>query len=125
MGYAILADVIAAIHLVYVGFVVVGELFILIGWLFGWSWVRNPWFRLVHLLAIAYVAAEAIVHVPCPITVWEEELRVLAGQPRDEETFTERLVHTLFMDGGENRWPEWVYESMHIGFGVLVLATVF
>src|SRR5262245_51193340 len=124
MGYAVLADVIVALHLVYVGFVVVGELIIVVGGLCRWRWVRNPWFRIVHLLAIAVVAAEAIAHMPCPLTIWEGSLRELAGQATKTESFVGRLVHFLFLDG-DNPWPEWVYESLHIGFGVLVLATLF
>lgn len=123
MNYAFWADVIVALHGGYVGFVVIGELAIVLGGVCGWRWVRNPWFRLIHLLAIAVVAAEAVFHVPCPITVWEGNLRELAGQASGTETFVGRLVHFLFLDG-DNPWPEWVYESLHIGFGVLVLATL-
>jgi hypothetical protein len=123
MGYAFWADVIVAFHGCYVGFVVVGELLIVAGWILRWRWVRNPWFRVVHLLAIAIVAAEAIGQVPCPITVWEGQLRELAGQASSTESFMGRLVHFLFMDG-DNPWPEWVYNYLHIGFGVLVLATL-
>lgn len=122
MFYAILADVLTAMHGLYVGFVVLGQVAILVGAAFGCRWARNPWFRSLHLLAIAYVAAEAIFHVPCPLTVWEGELRTLAGQQASTDTFVGRLVHFFFMDGGD-RWPEWVYEYLHIGFGVLVLLT--
>ena len=54
--------------------------------------------------------------------MWEYGLRELAGQQAGTETFVGRLIHFLFLDG-ENPWPEWVYEALHIGFGVLVLAT--
>src|SRR5262245_57739595 len=120
--YAVLADALTAGHFAYVAFVVVGELAILLGAAFRCRWARNPWFRGLHLLAIAYVAAEAIFHVPCPLTVWEGELRTLAGQQASTDTFVGRTVHFFFMDGGD-RWPEWVYEYLHIGFGVLVLLT--
>ena len=124
MSYAFWADVIVALHFAYVCFVVLGEVAILAGWLFRWEWVRNPWLRLVHLLAIAVVAAEAILHLPCPVTVWEHNLRELAGQKASTETFVGRLVHFLMLDG-DNPWPPWVYDALHIGFGVLVLATLF
>ena len=122
MFYAVLADALTAFHFVYVAFVVVGELAILVGAAFRCRWARNPWFRGLHLLAIAYVAAEAIFHVPCPLTTWEGNLRELAGQNPGTQTFVERLVHFLFMDG-QDPWPEWVYEYLHIGFGVLVFLT--
>ena len=123
MSYAFWADVIVALHAAYVGFVVIGELFIVVGGLFGWRWVRNPWFRTVHLLMIAVVAYEAIFHINCPLTDWEYHLRELAGKDGGSETFMSRIVHFLFLDG-DNPWEPWVYEALHIGFGVLVLATL-
>src|SRR5947209_2400170 len=99
MGYAFWADAVVALHAAYVGFVVVGELAIVVGALLGWRWVRNPWFRTVHLLMIAVVAYESIYHINCPLTDWERDLRELAGQQTNNETFMGRLVHFLFMDG--------------------------
>jgi hypothetical protein len=120
MFYAIAADAITAFHGLYVAFVVLGELAILIGAAFGWRWARNPWFRGLHLLAIAVVVLEAFFHWQCPLNTFENTLREWAGQPTTTETFTGRLVHYVFMD---NLWPQWVYEYLHIGFGILVLAT--
>jgi hypothetical protein len=120
MIYSILADGLAAFHFAYVAFVVAGELAILVGAAFGCRWARNPWFRGLHLLAIAVVAMEAVAHIECPLTVWENQLRAAAGQATSHETFVGRLVDTIFMN---NRWEPWVYEYLHIGFGLLVLAT--
>src|SRR5947209_10682364 len=80
MGYAYLADALAAVHLAFVCFVLFGQAFILAGWALRWGAVRNFWFRALHLLAIAVVAAEALLHIDCPLTVWEYDLRVRAGQ---------------------------------------------
>src|SRR4051812_46116234 len=96
---AFVADAITAIHAAYVGFIVLGEVAILVGAAFGCRWARNPWFRSLHLLAIALVAAEAFLTLPCPLTIWEHDLRELAGQQPGTQTFVERLVHFLFMDG--------------------------
>ena len=41
MGYAFWADVIVALHAAYVGFVVIGELIIVVGALCRWRWVRG------------------------------------------------------------------------------------
>ena len=121
--YAILADALTAVHFGYVAFVVLGEAAILVGAAFRCGWARNRWFRSVHLLAIAIVALEAVFHFPCPLTTWEYQLRALAGQATSTESFVGRLVHFLFMDG-DNPYSEWVYEYLHIGFGVLVVATL-
>jgi hypothetical protein len=120
MMYSILADSLAAFHFAYVAFVVVGELAILVGAAFGCRWARNPWFRGLHLLAIAVVAMEAVFHIDCPLTVWENQLRAAAGQATSNETFVGQLVQTIFLN---NLWDQSVYEKIHIGFGLLVVAT--
>ena len=52
---AYLADGLVALHVAYVAFIVLGQLLILAGLVFRWQWVRNFWFRLAHLVAIAIV----------------------------------------------------------------------
>lgn len=73
------ADAILLTHLCYVGYVIFGLLLILLGWWRGWSWVRNPWFRLTHLVAILIVAVSAWFHIDCPLTVLENDLRARGG----------------------------------------------
>jgi hypothetical protein len=63
---------------------------------------------------------EAVFHVDCPLTVWENQLRAAAGQATSNETFVGRLVQTVFLN---DLWEQSVYERIHIGFGLLVLAT--
>src|SRR5450755_163295 len=78
--YALLADCLVVIHLAYISFVIFGQLAIMVGWPLGWRWIRNPWFRITHLIMILIVALEAVVQFKCPLTTWEENLRVAAGQ---------------------------------------------
>jgi Protein of Unknown function (DUF2784) len=80
MGYDVQADLVLMLHLLYVGFVVLGQVVIVVGACLRWKWIRNPWFRGLHLLAMAIVVFEALVGITCPLTTWEKELRVLAGQ---------------------------------------------
>jgi hypothetical protein len=70
-----MADIVLFIHVLYVSFVVVGFAAILAGWVGRWEWVRNFWFRLGHLAAMAFVALESLVGVVCPLTLWEGALR--------------------------------------------------
>lgn len=121
MGYGFLADLIVAVHAAYVGYIVLGLLAILIGAVCRWSWVRNPWFRLTHLLAIAIVALEAAWGIDCPLTVWEYALRQQAGQAVSGDSFVGRCLHSLiFYD-----CPPGVLDAVHIGFALLVLGTFF
>jgi hypothetical protein len=119
MFYSFLADLIVALHVGYVGYVVLGQLLIWLGLGLGWRWVRNPWFRVTHLLAIVLVGLEAMCQIDCPLTVWEGSLRRLAGQDVGEGSFVGRLLHNLiFYD-----FEPWVINLVHIAFAVLVMAT--
>jgi len=120
MWYALLADLVVAVHVAYVAYVVLGELAILVGALCRWAWVRHPWFRLTHLAAIAVVAFEAVCDIRCPLTVWEDWLRSRAGQDVAEGTFIGRFLHDLLFYNA----PPWVFTSAYVGFAVLVAATL-
>ncbi len=70
-----LADLIVVFHASYVSFVVLGLVAILVGAALHWRWVRNFWFRIAHLAAIGVVVLESLAGIPCPLTVWESQLR--------------------------------------------------
>jgi hypothetical protein len=95
MWYALLADLIVALHCAYVAFIVLGQLAILIGFFLGWGWIRNLWLRLAHLIAITLVALEAIFGMDCPLTLWENDLRTLAGQEVSGTSFLGRLFDSI------------------------------
>jgi hypothetical protein len=119
MWYGVLADLVVAIHVGYVSYVVIGQLLIILAAPMKWQWARNPWFRFTHLTAIAIVAYEAIRGLRCPLTVWEEQLRELGGQVfNGSETFMGRLLHDLMFI--ENQ-PEIFFTTMYIGVMVLVV----
>jgi len=57
------ADALLVLHFLIAGFIVAGLILVWIGAAFGakarWAWIRNPWFRYLHLAAIVFIAAEA------------------------------------------------------------------
>ncbi len=117
--YQILADAVVVFHALFVGFVVFGQLFILIGIWRGWHAVRNFWFRATHLSMIGVVALEALFGIVCPLTSLENHLRELAGSQVREGSFMGRLAHNiLFYDT-----PQWIFSVMHCAFAVVVLLT--
>jgi hypothetical protein len=117
--YRLAADVIVIFHLAYVAFVVVGLLAILLGVACRWGWVRNFWFRSLHLAAILAVVAEALWGITCPLTVWEQQLRTLAGQATYQGDFIAAVVHRLlFFD-----FEPWIFTLCYTLFGLAVLAT--
>ena len=115
-----LADLILIIHLLYVLFVVGGLLAIWIGAALEWEWVRNPWFRAIHLGAIGYVALETILDIDCPLTVWESRLREPSGEGVYEAGFIEHWVHrVIFYDA-----PAFVFTALYLGFTLLVIGSM-
>lgn len=79
-GYIVLANTIVFIHVLYVSVVVLSVPIILVGWIRQWSWVRNFWFRTLHLLMMTIVVVEAIFDWNCPLTTWERELRIAGNE---------------------------------------------
>lgn len=117
--YELLANAVVFLHAAYVSFVVVGLVAILIGCVLRWQWVRNAWFRIVHLTMIGIVVVESIFGITCPLTTLENNLRRAAGETASTESFVGRCVHDLlFFDA-----PPWVFTVVYCVFGAVVLAT--
>jgi hypothetical protein len=118
--YSLFADLLVVIHFLYVLFAVGGQIFILLGAICKWHTIRNALFRFSHLAAVGLVAIEAATGVECPLTVWEYDLRQLAGQVVEQNlSFIARLVRVIiFYD-----FPHWVFTLVHIAFGLLVVLT--
>ncbi len=115
--YGFFADAMVCLHVLYCGFVVLGQAMILFAAPFKWQWARNPWFRYSHLLAIGIVVLEEAMGWRCPLTVWEEQLRVLDGQTAAvSESFLGRMARDiLFQD-----LPQIFYTTVHVAMGVVV-----
>ena len=109
-----IADAVLVVHALFVLFIVGGFALILLGTR-RWSWVRNRTFRILHLAAIAFVTAEALIGITCPLTTWEDALR--GGGP--ERSFISRWVaRLLYYD-----FPEWVFATGYSVFALAVLWT--
>lgn len=115
------ADAILVVHVAFVCFVVFGLLLIYIGYFLGWGWVRNPWFRLLHLAAIAIVVLQAWGGVICPLTNWEMTLREQAGGATYAGSFIQHWLHELLYYTA----PQWVFVLCYSLFGALVLGSWF
>ena len=112
-----LADIILAIHALFVAFVILGLVAVLIGKLRRWSWVGNWWFRLMHLAAIGIVIAESWLGMVCPLTEWESRARAVAGGSTYSSSFIQHWLHeVLFYD-----FDPWIFTVAYTAFGILVL----
>ena len=111
-----LADLVLVFHFSVAGFIVAGLVLVWIGALARWSWIRNPWFRYLHLAAIVFVAAEALLGFACPLTLWEDLLR---GGARPE-TFVGRWVYRfLYYDA-----PEWLFATLYAVWAAATVITL-
>ena len=111
-----MADALLALHFLIAGFIVAGLILVWIGALAEWAWVRNPWFRYLHLAAIVFVAAEALLGIACPLTIWEDLLR---GGARPE-SFVGRWVQRLLY----YQAPEWVFTALYAAWAAATLLSL-
>ncbi len=115
-----LADLTAVLHALYIAFVVFGFAAILLGCAMGWRWVRDVYFRLAHLAAIAAVCAEALAGWTCPLTTLENYLRERAGEAAYAGDFIGRWLDWLIYYNA----PDWVFTTAYLAFGALVVLTL-
>jgi len=107
-----IADAVLVIHALFVLFVVGGLVLVLVG-ARRWGWVRNRAFRIAHLAAIAFVTAEALLGVTCPLTIWEDALR---GASTERSFIGRWVARLLYYD-----FPEWVFATAYFLFAMAVL----
>lgn len=117
MFYLLAADAILLLHVLFVVFVVTGLLLIFVGGFRGWSWVRNRWFRVVHLAAVAVVVVQSWFGVVCPLTGIEMALRSRAADSVYVGSFVSHWLETLLY----YRAPAWVFIVAYMLFGLAVL----
>ena len=108
-----IADAVLVVHALFVLFVVGGFLLILLG-AARWGWVRNRRFRILHLAAIGFVTAEALLGITCPLTIWEDMLR---GGSSGRSFIGRWVARLLYYD-----LPEWVFVVAYSAFTLTVVA---
>ena len=117
--YLITADAILVLHALFVAFVVGGLILVFAGRAAGWSWVRNPWFRVTHLAAIAVVVIQSWLSIICPLTTIEMNLRSWTGNATYTGSFIAHwLEAALYFQA-----PAWVFMVCYTAFGALVVAS--
>jgi len=119
--YLLAADAILLAHTTFVAFVIFGLVLILMGKLYSWAWVRNPWFRWAHAAGIGVVVLQSWLGTICPLTTWEMALRQKAGDAVYSGAFIGHWLESILY----YRVPEWVFIVSYTLFGVLVAASWF
>lgn len=94
MTWRLLARAVAAVHIGYVIFVLLGSLLVLL-------FPRLMW---VHLLAVAWAGLTLIFDLGCPLTPWEKRLLQMGGvEPYPEGFLQHHVLKTRFDPGTEKR----------------------
>ena len=119
--YRLAADLLLVSHVLFVAFVVFGLLFVFAGKWLGWSWVRNPYFRIAHVAAIGVVVAQSWLGMICPLTIWEMALRERAGDAVYAGSFIANWLNELLY----YQAPAWVFALAYTLFGALVILAWF
>jgi hypothetical protein len=107
-----LAEVVLVFHFAIVVFIITGVPLMLVGAWRHWAWVRGWYWRVLHLMAILFVAAESLLGIACPLTVWEDVLR--GYRPR--RGFLERWIEGLMFFN----LPSWVFTLLYTAYAILV-----
>ena len=120
--YLVLADAILVLHALIVLFNVGALPVIWLGHFRQWRFVQNFSFRITHLVLIGFIAAESLLGAICPLTTWEDTLRIRAGvEARYQGGYIAHWLHGLiFYDLDEN-----VFAAGYGVFFALVLLTLF
>lgn len=104
MHYGLLADLVVALHFLFVVFVVLGGLLVL----------RWPWLAWVHLPVAVYGATIEFVGWICPLTPLEKSLRRAAGEAGYHGGFIEHYILPLL-------YPSALTRELQLGLGLAVL----
>lgn len=100
MGYGLLADVIALVHLLFV-------LFVMFGALFALRWPGAIW---VHAPALIWGFIVEVADLVCPLTPLESRLRVLSGEAGYREDFLSHWLLTVL-------YPEFLTRDLQFFLG--------
>ncbi|MAE67948.1 MAG: hypothetical protein CMJ18_27150 [Phycisphaeraceae bacterium] len=117
--YRLAADLVLALHVAFVAFVILGLVLTYAGAVRGWVWVRDRWFRRVHLGAIGFVVIQAWLGAICPLTALEMTLRQRAGDAVYQGSFIAHWLHELLYFEA----PFVVFTIGYTLFGLLVAAS--
>lgn len=119
--YLFAADLLLAVHVGFVFFVIAGLILTVTGHFRGWEWVQNAGFRIAHLVAIAIVVLQSWLARICPLTTWEMALRERAGDATYPGSFIAHWLEAILY----YRAPPWVFMLCYTVFGAAVVAAWF
>jgi hypothetical protein len=91
--WRLIARAVAAVHIAYVVFVLLGSLLVLI----------SPRLMWVHLLAVAWAGLTLVFDLGCPLTPWEKRFWKLGGVEPYPEGFLQHHILRMRFDPAHER----------------------
>ena len=76
-----MAQAVLGVHVAVILFNVFGLVAVPVGAIWNWRFVRIGWWRVLHLLSLAAVAAQALAGRACFLTIWQDDLTAASVQP--------------------------------------------
>lgn len=105
MLWRLAADALVLVHLVFI-------LFVMLGGLLVWRWPRLCW---LHLPTVAWGIVVEALHLTCPLTPWENQLRHAAGDAGYSGSFVEHYLLPVI-------YPSGLTPQIQLGLAALVVA---
>jgi hypothetical protein len=109
MLYVLAADLVALLHLAFIGFVMVG------GFLRG----RSVWIRWLHPPAMLWAIALSLFGWTCPLTPLENALLARAGQTTYEGGFIAHYLLPILYPEGLDRFAQAMLAGLVIGINLI------
>ena len=104
MIYRIGADGLLVLHLAYIAFALLGGLLIAL----------RRWLLPIHLLAIGWAIYVQLADPGCPLTSWEQALRIRAGEAGYTGSFIEHYLLPVI-------YPHWLTMPLQYVLAAVVL----
>ncbi len=108
--YALLADGIVVLHLLFILFVVFGALLTV-----KWRWV--PW---IHIPAMLWGAATEFFHIVCPLTPLENSFRARSGAGGYSGDFVDQYLLPVIYPEALTNTIQWLLGAALVLFNVVV-----
>jgi hypothetical protein len=114
VAYRVFADALVALHVAFIAFVVFG----------GFAVLRWPRLAALHMPAVAWAAFVEFTGTICPLTPWENVLRLRAGDAGFAGSFVEHYVHPLLYPAGLTPPTQATLGTFVVALNVLIYGAV-
>lgn len=115
MKWRMLARAVAAVHIAYVFFVMLGSLLVL-------TWPPLLW---VHVAAVTWATLTMVFDLGCPLTPWEKAFWRRGGREPYEEGFLQHHILRTRFDPANSRRNHAIAGGFALAFNAVVYLMIF